>query len=265
MRPIPMPFRDLYYVFLVFALPGGMLTPAQAQTGPECPEASAIALARGGIRSLAVATEARAVEHPKPGHAIAGAGPIQVQAENDTPQFYLGLETLREVELSRPGCDTCPWWVYGNTYGIARDLAVGLVFRTLSSGPISSRMHCYNAGCNGATSMFADSSDNFNQTGDYYCAAGFHNGLSPSQICGQIAPGAYVLHLGNHFPFNRGGYLAGGFKTGGDRSVDAYLRVHDIRFVYFGVPKTAPAPDPTAVPIKLLVVIYDPILESSGG
>src|SRR3990172_4333724 len=33
----------------------------------------------------------------------------------------------------------------------------------------------------------------------------------------------------------------------------------------FGVPTTAPAPDPTAVPIKLLVVIYDPIIESSGG
>src|SRR3990172_419270 len=118
MRPIPMPFRDLYYVFLVFALPGGMLTPAQAQTGREYPEASAIALPRGGIRNLAVATEARAAEQPKPGHAIAGAGPIQVQAENDTPQFYLGLETLREVELSRQGCDDdkCPWWVYGNTY-----------------------------------------------------------------------------------------------------------------------------------------------------
>jgi len=55
MLPIPMPFRDLCYVFLVFALPGGMLTPAQAQTGPEYPEASAIALPRG-IRNFGVPT-----------------------------------------------------------------------------------------------------------------------------------------------------------------------------------------------------------------
>ncbi len=213
MCPIPMPFRGLCCVFLVFALP------------------------------------------------------FQAQAENDTPQFYLGRERLPEVALSRPGCDddSCPWWVYGNTYGTARDLAVGLVFRALSSGPISSRMHCFHAGCRGADSMFADSSDNFNETGDYYCAAGSHDGLSPSQICGSVAPTAHVLHLGNNFPFNAAEYLTGGFKTGGDRRVDASVRVHDIRFVYFGVPTTGPTPDPTAVPIKLLVVIYDPILESSGG
>ena len=152
-------------------------------------------------------------------------------------QFYLGLETLPEVSLSRPGCDdnTCPWWVYGNTFGTTQDLAVGLVFRTMSSGPISSRMHCFHAGCNGADSMFADSSDNFNSTGDFYCAAAYYGGQSPQQICDQVAPGAFLLHLGNNFPFGAGIFLAGGFKTGGNRTVDASLSVYDIHFIYYGV------------------------------
>lgn len=153
--------------------------------------------------------------------------------------FYPGAEALPEVELSRPGCHDgnteCPWWVYGNTYGTPRLRTMGLVFRTSSFGPISSRMHCFHAGCNGATSMFPDASDNFNLTGDTYCAAGYYGGLSPEQICAQAAPGAYVFRT-TDFPFAGGTYLAAGFKTGGDRTRDAGLHVHDIHFIYERLP-----------------------------
>jgi hypothetical protein len=149
--------------------------------------------------------------------------------------FYPGFETLPEVVLTRPGChdgnENCPWWVYGNTFGTPRLQTFGVVFRTSSYGPISSRMHCFHAGCGSALSMFPDASDNFNLTGSSYCAAGYYQGLSPEQICAQAAPGAHVFHA-IAFPFAAGVSLAGGFKTGGDRAIDAGLRVHDIHFIY---------------------------------
>jgi hypothetical protein len=92
-------------------------------------------------------------------------------------------------------------------------------------------MHCFHAGCGGALSMFPDASDNFNLTGNSYCAAGYYQGLSPEQICAQAAPGAHVFRT-IEFPFAAGVSLAGGFKTGGDRAIDAGLRVHDIHFIY---------------------------------
>lgn len=151
--------------------------------------------------------------------------------------FHLGTDALPEVKLSRPACQDpdCPWWVYGNTYGVPQQRTVGLVFRTISFGPISSRMHCFHAGCNGAISMFPDASDNFNVTGDYYCTAAYYGGFTPEEICNLVAPGAYVIH-GRDFPFEAEQLLAGGFKTGGDRTLAAYLKVHDIHFIYEGPP-----------------------------
>jgi len=154
--------------------------------------------------------------------------------------FHLDPEALPEVELSRPAChpddDSCPWWLYGNTFGTPKKRTVGVVFNAESSGKISARMHCYNAGCDGADSMFADTSDNFNETGTFYCAAVHDNGFSPTGICEQVAPGAHVLHLGNAFPFEAGTYLAAGFKSGGDRAIATHVRVYGLRFIYEGPP-----------------------------
>ena len=166
------------------------------------------------------------------------ASDVPIAQSGAAGDFHLGAEALSEVELSRPGCpdSDCPWWLYGNTFGTAQKRTVGLVFRTVSFGPISSRMHCFNTGCDGAASLFPDASDNFNATGGYYCAAMSYDGFSREGICGMVAPGAYVLPLITNTPFEAGAYLAGGFKTGGDREEDSYLNVYDIHFIYEGPP-----------------------------
>jgi hypothetical protein len=157
--------------------------------------------------------------------------------------FHLGVEELSEVALSRPGCAdrNCPWWLFGNTFGTAQKRTVGLVFKTVSYGPISARMDCSWAGCDGAVSMFQNTSDNFNEAGSYYCSAITYGGFYPDEICNMVAPGAYLLQLGVNFPFEAGEYLAGGFKTGGDNVEDAYLRVYDIHLIYEGPPPLGPS------------------------
>jgi RHS repeat-associated protein len=160
---------------------------------------------------------------------------------SSSPELYIGLETLPEVNLYKESClsDSCSRWVYGNTFGTTVDAAVGIIFKADATGEIGKRMHCNNAGCNGSASMFANTSDDFTDfpNNSTYCVANYAFGLDKNAICNQMAPSAIPLLLGvDGFPSNPMTNLAGGFAVGWHKSVEATLRIYDIHFIYYGVP-----------------------------
>ncbi len=175
------------------------------------------------------------------------------------PVFYLSPETLPEVHIFRPACDpdappSCNWR-YASTYGTTQDRVVGLVFRAVATGPdydTGKRMNCAGgewALCNGAETMFENTTDWLRDWGSYYCAAdgSFQNSAIPAtatEICNAVAPGARFLGANRfyqYFDSGPGKFLAAAFASGGNtrNGMDARLDVYDIHFVYYGIPPSA--------------------------